>query len=102
MRAGNWRTPAIVLACGSVVLMLSLGTRQSFGLFLPPMTFDLGWTRQTFGFAIALQNLVWGLGQPFAGAIADKFGAARVVLGGGVLYALGVCLMAYSTTGTRF
>ena len=102
MRAGNWRTPAIVLACGSVVLMLSLGTRQSFGLFLPPMTFDLGWTRQTFGFAIALQNLVWGLGQPFAGAIADKFGAARVVVGGGVLYALGVCLMAYSTTGTAF
>src|SRR3982751_645087 len=75
VRGAGWRTPAIVLACGSMVLMLSIGTRQTFGLFLPPMTFDHGWSRETFGFAIALQNIVWGLGQPFAGAIADKFGA---------------------------
>src|SRR4051812_38211178 len=72
-RAAGWRTPAIVLACGSMVLMLSIGTRQTFGLFLPPMTLDHGWSRETFGFGIALQNIVWGLGQPFAGAIADKF-----------------------------
>lgn len=85
-----------------MVLMLSIGTRQSFGLFLQPMTFDLGWTRETFGFAIALQNLVWGLGQPFAGAIADKFGAARVIAAGGVFYALGLLLMAYSTSGLAF
>ena len=98
----GWRTPAVVLACGGMILMLSIGTRQSFGLFLPPMTFDLGWTRQTFGFAIALQNIVWGLGQPFAGAIADKFGAARVIVAGGIFYALGVALMAYSTTGIAF
>ena len=90
------------MACGSLVLMLSIGTRQSFGLFLPPMTFDLGWTRETFGFAIALQNIVWGLGQPFAGAIADKFGAARVILSGGIFYALGLALMAHSTTGIGF
>ena len=101
-QAAGWRTPAVVLACGSMVLMLSIGTRQTFGLFLPPMTFDLGWTRETFGFAIALQNIVWGLGQPFAGAIADKFGAARVIAGGGVAYALGLVMMAYSTTGLAF
>ena len=82
--------------------MLSIGTRQSFGLFLQPMTVDLRWTRETFSFAIALQNLVWGLGQPFAGAIADKYGAARVIVVGGVFYALGLMLMAYSTTGIAF
>lgn len=101
-QVAGWRTPAIVLACGGMVLMLSIGTRQTFGLFLPPMTFDLGWSRETFGFAIALQNIVWGLGQPFAGAIADKFGAARVIAGGGIAYALGLVLMAYSTTGLAF
>jgi len=85
-----------------MVLMLSIGTRQTFGLFLPPMTFDHGWTRETFGFAIALQNIVWGLGQPFAGAIADKFGAARVIATGGTCYALGLVLMACSTTGLAF
>ncbi len=92
----------MILACGSLVLMLSLGTRQNFGLFLQPMTFDLGWTRETFAFAIALQNLVWGIGQPFAGAIADKFGAARVIVAGGACYALGLVLMAYSATGLAF
>ncbi|HEV7822103.1 MAG TPA: MFS transporter, partial [Burkholderiales bacterium] len=85
-----------------MVLMLSIGTRQTFGLFLPPMTFDHGWSRETFGFAIALQNIVWGLGQPFAGAIADKFGAARVIIGGGAAYALGLVLMAYASTGLAF
>ena len=82
--------------------MLSIGTRQSFGLFLQPMTIDLQWTRETFSFAIALQNIVWGLGQPFAGAIADKYGAARVIAAGGVFYALGLVLMAYSTSGIAF
>jgi len=85
-----------------MVLMLSIGTRQTFGLFLPPMTFDHGWSRETFGFAIALQNIVWGLGQPFAGAIADKFGAARVIIGGGAAYALGLALMAYANTALAF
>ena len=92
----NWRTPAVVLVCGSIVLMLSLGTRQSFGLYLRPMSFDLGWGREVFAFAVALQNLVWGLAQPFAGMVADKFGAARVVIAGALLYALGLVLMANS------
>ena len=76
--------------------MLAIGIRQSFGLFLQPMTIDHGWTRESFGFAIALQNIVWGLGQPFAGAIADRFGAARVIAAGGLFYAAGVALMAHS------
>lgn len=102
MNVTNWRTPAVVLACGSIILMLSLGTRQSFGLFLQPMSTDLGWGRETFAFALALQNLVWGLAQPFAGMIADKFGAARIIVLAGVLYAIGLALMAYSDTGLAF
>jgi predicted MFS family arabinose efflux permease len=102
MNATNWRTPAVVLACGSVILMLSLGTRQSFGLFLQPMSSDLGWGRETFAFALALQNLVWGLAQPFAGMIADKFGAARILIIAGALYTLGLVLMAFSDTGLAF
>ena len=82
--------------------MLSLGTRHGFGLFLQPMTLDLSWSRQTFAFAIALQNLVWGFAQPFAGMIADKFGAARVVMLGGLCYAAGLTLMAFSKTGLAF
>jgi MFS family permease len=82
--------------------MLSLGSRHGLGLFLQPMTLDLGWNRETFAFAIALQNLVWGCAQPFAGMIADKFGAARVVIAGGLFYALGLVLMAYSTSGFMF
>jgi hypothetical protein len=72
-----WRTPAVILVCGGLILMLALGTRQSFGLFLRPMSMDLGWGRETFSFAIALQNLVWGCAMPFAGAIADRYGAGR-------------------------
>ena len=94
----NWRTPAVILACGGMVLMLALGTRQSFGLFLRPMSLDLGWGREAFSFAIALQNLVWGLAMPFAGAVADRFGGGRVLAAGGVAYGLGLAGMAYSTS----
>jgi MFS family permease len=102
MNSTNWRTPGVVLACGGVILMLSLGIRQSFGLFLQPMSGELGWGRETFAFALALQNLIWGVAQPFAGMIADKFGAARVIAAAGVLYMLGLALMAYSETGLIF
>lgn len=98
----NWRTPAIVLLCGGLALTVALGTRHTFGLFLQPMSADLGWDRTTFAFAMALQNLIVGLAQPFTGAIADKFGAARVMIGGALLYALGLALMAHSQTGTEF
>ena len=96
----DWRTPALVLAAGAVLLSVSLGTRHTFGLFLAPMSRDNGWTREVFGFAIALQNLVWGVAQPFAGRIADRYGTGRVIVSGTALYVAGLVLMAYSRTGT--
>jgi len=78
--------------------MLALGIRQSFGLFLRPMSMDLGWGREAFSFAIALQNLAWGLAMPFAGAIADRYGAGRVLFAGGVAYGLGLAGMAYAAS----
>lgn len=102
----RWRTPAVipavVLLCGGLILMLALGTRQSFGLFLRPMSMDLGWGRETFSFAIALQNLVWGCAMPFAGAIADRYGAGRVLVAGGLAYGVGLLAMAHSTTPLGF
>ena len=94
----HWRTPAVILVCGGLILMLALGMRQSFGLFLRPMSMDLGWGREAFSFAIALQNLVWGCAMPFAGAIADRYGGGRVIATGGIAYGAGLAAMAYSTT----
>ncbi len=82
--------------------MLALGIRQSFGLFLRPMSLDLGWGRETFSFAIALQNLVWGLAMPFAGAIADRKGSGRVIVAGGVLYTVGLYAMAHAPSPLLF
>jgi len=93
------RAPFVVLGAAALILLLAIGTRQGFGLFLHPMCSALGWGRETFSVAIALQNLVWGLAQPFTGMIADRYGAARVVAAGGALYAAGLVLMAHSTTG---
>ena len=95
----NWRTPAIVVACAGFAMTIVLGTRHGFGLYLQPMTLDLVMSRETFAFAIALQNLVYGFAQPFTGMIADKFGAARVMATGTIAYALGLVLMSYSSTG---
>jgi hypothetical protein len=69
----SWRTPTVVLVCGSLVLTLGMGLRHGFGLFLLPVTADMHWSRETFAFALALQNLVWGATQPFAGMLADKY-----------------------------
>jgi len=91
-----WRTTGWVLLGSAVILALSLGVRHGFGLFLPPMSAQFGWGREVFAFAIALQNLIWGLAQPFTGALADRFGAAKVVIVGGVLYAVGLVLMGMS------
>ena len=96
--AAHWRTPAVVIVCAGLVLMLALGMRQSFGLFLRPMSTDLGLGREAFSFAIALQNLVWGFAMPFAGAIADRYGSGRVLVFGGIAYALGLAGMAFSTS----
>jgi len=92
----------VVLVCGGLILLIAIGTRQSFGLFLQPMSTDLGWGRETFSFAIALQNLVWGLAMPVSGAIADRFGAARVMFVGGLAYALGLWAMAHSQGALAF
>lgn len=91
-----WRTSGWVLLGSALILALSLGVRHGFGLFLPPMSAQFGWGREVFAFAIALQNLIWGLAQPFTGALADRFGAAKVVIVGGVLYAVGLVLMGMS------
>ena len=98
--ARGWRTPAVVLGAGALLLAISLGIRHAFGLFLAPMSKDHGWTREVFSFAIALQNLVWGLAQPFAGRLADRLGAARVIVGGAILYVAGLVLMASAHSGT--
>lgn len=102
MSSSNWRTPLVVLVCGGFILTLSLGTRHSFGLYLQPMTLDLDWTRQTFAIALAIQNLVYGLATPLAGMVADKYGSAKALIAGTIVYALGMVLMAHSTTGWEF
>ncbi|MFN7855062.1 MAG: MFS transporter [Acidovorax sp.] len=91
-----------VLACGAAIVTLSMGIRHGFGLWLLPITQEMGWTRQSFALAIAIQNLSWGLIGIFAGMVADRFGAFRVLIGGAVLYGLGLAGMAMSPTPLLF
>lgn len=91
-----------VLLCGAAIVTLSMGIRHGFGLWLQPVTMDRGWTRENFAFALAVQNLMWGLAGPFAGMIADRFGAWRVLIVGSVFYASGLMLMAVSQTVAGF
>jgi MFS family permease len=93
-----WRTPAVIVICGCVIAILTFGPRSALGFFLTPLSRANGWGRDVFAFALAIQNLLWGVGQPFAGAIADRFGTVRVLSAGAILYALGLALMAKSTT----
>lgn len=93
MKAQTWRTSAVILWCGALILAISLGIRHTFGLFLQPMSMDNSWGREVFAFAIAFQNLVWGIAQPFAGRFADRFGAGWAIMGGTVLYVAGLLLM---------
>ncbi|MDJ1157798.1 MFS transporter [Chelatococcus sp. SYSU_G07232] len=90
--------PEIILIAGCLIALVTFGPRASAGLFQIPMTTSYGWGRDVFGLAIAIQNLLWGLGQPFAGAVADRFGAVRVICFGALLYAAGLVVMAYATT----
>jgi MFS family permease len=94
---GTWRTPLVIIICGCLIALLSFGPRSSLGFFVQPMSRDFAWGRDVFGLALALQNLLWGLGQPIAGAIADRFGILRVMIVGALLYAGGLLLMRYST-----
>ena len=92
MPRGVW----LVIVCGGAVLGLAAGLRQAFGLYLAPISLDLGVGRGSFAFAMGLMNLIWGLGAPIAGAIADRWGAGRVAAAGGALYAGGLAWMAAS------
>ncbi len=96
--AANWRTPLVIVICGCAIALLSFGPRSSFGFFVQPMSREFAWGRDVFALALAFQNLLWGLGQPIAGAIADRFGSLRVILVGALLYAAGLVLMRYAAT----
>lgn len=91
----------ITVLCGGVIMTLSIGIRQTFGLFLTPISLELGVGRELFAFSIGLMNLIWGLGAPFTGAIADRFGAARVAATGGLAYAAGLTAMTLSGDGEQ-
>ena len=91
-----------VLICGAFIVTLSMGIRHGFGLWLQPITMERGWTRETFAFAMAVQNLAWGIAGPFAGALADRWGTYRVLIIGAVLYSLGLVLMGLATSGLAF
>ena len=91
-----------VLICGAAIVTLSMGIRHGFGLWLQPITQAQGWTRETFSFALAVQNLSWGVFGIFAGMVADRFGALRVIVGGALLYSLGLIGMALAPTGLIF
>ncbi|HEX9771398.1 MAG TPA: MFS transporter [Kiloniellales bacterium] len=93
------KLPLIILLCGASVLALNMGIRQTFGLFLEPMTLDLGISRGNFSLAIAIQNILWGLLTPLCGILADRYGTGRVLVTGGLLYALGIVIMALGASG---
>lgn len=92
----------LMVLAGGIVMGLALGVRHVQGLFLLPVTMDRGWSRETFAMALAVQNLTWGVAQPFTGMIADRFGSAKVILGGLVFYALGLAGMAHAATPAAF
>ncbi|MFT4079384.1 MFS transporter [Rhodomicrobium sp.] len=94
-------TVSLLIACAAIMLAINMGIRQTFGLYMKPISQDLDLDRQVFSFAMALMNLVWGVAGPFAGAAADKFGSLRVVLGGTAFYAGGLALMATASSGTQ-
>ncbi|ENV70212.1 MFS transporter [Acinetobacter towneri] len=100
MSNAQFSKPLIYMLIGSaIILALSLGVRHAFGLYLVPMSHEFGWGHNVFSLAIAMQNLIWGAVQPITGAFADKYGSKIVVAVGGALYALGLLLMAVSSTG---
>ena len=95
---GGWRTPLLVISAGCLISLIGFGVRSGFGLFLEPMTVARDWNREIYGFAMALQNLFWGLSLPFAGALADRFGPVWVIICGAIMYALAVYGMSIADT----
>jgi MFS family permease len=96
--AGDWRTPTVIIGFGCLIALIAFGPRSTLGFFLSPLSTANHWGRDVFAFALALQNLLWGVGQPFAGVIADRFGATRVLSIGALMYAAGLALMAHATS----
>lgn len=93
-------TPWLIIACGCLIAAMTFGPRSAMGFFQLPMLAEKGWDRTTFGLAMAIQNLLWGIGQPIFGGLADKFGTWRVLALGGVIYAVGLLLMATADSPT--
>jgi len=96
--ASAWRTPLLIIGFGCLISLMSFGPRSSLGFFLTPMSVANHWGRDVFALALALQNLLWGIGQPLAGIIADRFGTGRVLCMGVVMYAAGLALMSHATS----
>jgi MFS family permease len=96
--AGTWRTPLLIIGFGCLISLMSFGPRSSLGFFLTPMSTANHWGRDVFAFALALQNLLWGIGQPLAGIIADRFGTGRVLCAGALMYAAGLALMSHAAS----
>lgn len=90
--------PWLIIIAGSLIAVMTFGPRSAMGFFQLPMLQDTGWDRSTFGLAMALQNLFWGVGQPFFGALADKYGTGRVLILSGILYASGLICMSFGTS----
>ncbi|HNB78794.1 MAG TPA: MFS transporter [Rhodocyclaceae bacterium] len=97
-----WQEPLAFVLAGGMVMGLSLGARHAFGIFMLPVTLEHGWSRETFSFAIALQNLIWGIAQPLVGMVADRHGSRRVVIAGLVCYGGGLAGMAVGATPLAF
>jgi MFS family permease len=94
----DWRSPLVIVLGGCLIAMLAFGPRSALGFFLTPLSAANGWGRDVYALAIAVQSLLYGAAQPFAGALADRFGAQRVIIVGALLYALGIFLMAQATS----
>jgi MFS family permease len=101
-RTAGWRTPLVITICACLIAMISFGPRSALGFFLQPISLENHWGREVFAVGLAVQNLLWGAGQPIAGGFADRFGVVRVLGIGATLYALGLVMMAYATTPTMF
>jgi len=101
--AKSWlHQPIVFVVAGGLIMGLALGIRHATGIFQVPITMDNAWTREVFGFSIAVQNLIWGVAQPFTGMLADRFGPMRVIIAGLIFYAVGLALMSIATTPMAF
>ena len=98
MAQRSWQTPLLILFCATGVVVISIGVRFTYGVWMPQASRDLGWGLAELSFAMGLQALLWGVAAPYAGSVADRFGAGRVILFAGVTYTAGLLLMAYAST----